>query len=176
MSGHNKWSKIKRQKGATDSQKSKIFSKYSKLITTESKKAKGDVNSPSLAFIIEKAKKDNMPNDTIDRAVKKGLGNEAGSMEAITYEGYGPGGCALIIDALTDNRNKAAQEIKHILSKNGASLAEMGAASWAFKKENREWVATVTIPLEDADLESLAQIVEELEDNDEVQAVYTNAE
>ena len=168
MSGHNKWSKIKRQKASTDGAKSKVFSKYSRLITTESKKAKGDVNSPGLAFVIEKAKKENMPKDAIERAVKKGLGNEAGSMDAITYEAYGPGGCAIIIDALTDNRNKAAQEVKHILSKNNAALAEMGAASWAFKKENREWVATVTIPMEDADLETLAQIVEELEDNDEV--------
>jgi YebC/PmpR family DNA-binding regulatory protein len=176
MSGHNKWSKIKRQKASTDAAKSKIFSKYSRLITAESKKAKGDINSPSLAFVVEKARKENMSKDVIERAIKKGLGNEAGSMEAITYEAYGPGGCALIIDSLTDNRNKAAQEVKHILSKNGASLAEMGAASWAFKKENGEWHATITVPLEDADLETLGKIVDELEDNDEVQAVYTNAE
>jgi len=176
MSGHNKWSKIKHQKASTDAKKSKIFSKYSKLITNESKKAKGDVNSPSLAFIIEKARKENMSKDVIDRAVKKGLGNEAGSMDAITYEAYGPGGSAIIIEALTDNRNKAAQEVKHILSKHGASLAGIGAASWAFKKENGEWIPNMTMDLSDDDLAILSTIVDELEDNDEVQGVFTNVE
>jgi len=176
MSGHNKWSKIKHQKASTDAKKSKVFSKYSKLITAESKKAKGDLTSPSLAFIVEKARKENMPKDVIDRAIKKGTSSDAGSMDAITYEAYGPGGCALIIEALTDNRNKAAQEVKFILSKNGSSLAAIGAASWAFQKQNGEWVAQTTVPLEDSDLESLEKLVDELEDNDEVQAVYTNAE
>ena len=176
MSGHNKWSKIKHQKASTDAKKSKIFSKYSRLITTESKKAKGDVNSPGLAFIIEKARKENMSKDVIDRAVKKGLGNDAGSMEAITYEAYGPGGSAMIIEALTDNRNKAAQEVKFILSKNGANLAEIGAASWAFEKQGQGWAANTTIDLEDEDLIKLEKLVDELEDNDEVQTVYTNVE
>src|SRR5690348_14238091 len=119
MSGHNKWSKIKRQKGASDAAKSKIFSKMGALIASESKRVKGDVTSPTLRAAIEKAREYNMPNDTIDRAVKKGLGADAQSFEAITYEAYGPGGSALIIEALTTNRNKAAQEVKHILSKNG---------------------------------------------------------
>ena len=176
MSGHNKWSKIKHQKASTDAKKSKVFSKYSKLITNESKKAKGDVNSPSLAFIIEKARKENMSKDVIDRAVKKGLGNEAGSMEAITYEAYGPGGSAIIIEALTDNRNKSAQEVKHILTKNGAALAGIGAASWAFEKQNGEWLPKMTIDLSDDDLIILEKIADELEDSDEVQAVFTNVE
>jgi len=176
MSGHNKWSKIKHQKASTDAKKSKVFSKYSKLITNESKKAKGDVNSPGLAFIIDKARKENMSKDVIDRAVKKGLGNEAGSMEANTYEAYGPGGSAIIIESLTDNRNKAAQEVKHILSKNGASLAGIGAASWAFEKKNGEWIPKMTVDLSDEDLVTLEKIVDDLEDNDEVQGVFTNVE
>jgi YebC/PmpR family DNA-binding regulatory protein len=176
MSGHNKWSKIKHQKASTDSKKSKIFSKYSKLITNESKKAKGDINSPSLAFIIEKARKENMSKDVIERAVKKGVGNEAGSMDTITYEAYGPGGSALIIEALTDNRNKAAQEVKHILSKNGASIAAIGAASWAFERQNGEWHPKITVDLTDEELIALEKIVDDLEDSDEVQAVFTNVE
>ncbi len=176
MSGHNKFSKIKHQKAATDAKKSQVFSKYSRLITSESKKVKGDVNSPSLVFIIEKARKENMPKDVIERAVKKGTESGAGSMEAIMYEGYGPGGVGIIIEVLTDNRNKSAQEIKFILSRNEASLAAMGAASWAFTKQERGWIPNTTISLEDSDIEKLGKLVDELESNDDVQAVFTNAE
>src|SRR4051812_10551656 len=123
MSGHNKWSKIKRQKAGTDAAKSKVFSKFAKLIATASKEARGDVSSPTLRAAIEKAQEFNMPRENIERAVKKGTGSDAEAMEAITYESYGPGGSALVIDALTTNRNKAAQEVKFILSKHGFALA-----------------------------------------------------
>ncbi len=176
MSGHNKWSQIKRQKGKSDAQKSKAYSKYARLLGVESKKAAGNITSPSLAAAIEKAKKDNVPKDVIDRAVKKG-GEQGGAiMEAITYEAYGPGGCAILIEALTDNRNKAAQEIKHILIAFNIALAGIGSATWAFSKTGSEWVPTMTVPLSDDDLETLSRIVDNLEDNDEVQAVFTNAE
>jgi YebC/PmpR family DNA-binding regulatory protein len=176
MSGHNKWSKIKRQKEKTDAQKSKVFSKMAKLISTASREAKGDVNSPSLRAVIEKAREFNMPADNIERAVKKGVGGENEQLDAITYEAYGPGGCALVIDALTSNRNKAAQEIKHILSEHGIALAAPGSATWAFERENMEWKPTITVPLSEADGQILEALIEELEDNDEVQEVYTNAE
>ena len=115
MSGHNKWSKIKNKKAVTDAQKSKIFGKLVRFVAVESKKVKGDVNAPGLRAAIEKAKEANVPNDNIERAVKKGIGSDTGEMEQIIYEAYGPGGCALIIETLTENRNKASQEIKHIL-------------------------------------------------------------
>jgi len=175
MSGHNKWSQIKRQKGVTDAQKSRVFSKYSRLITVESKKAQGNQESPGLKAVIERARAANMPNDNIDRAIKKATENSA-VMESITYEAYGPGGCAMIIEALTDNRNKAAQEVKFILSKFGFTLAGMGSATWAFTKEGVAWKPTTTIPLEEADVELLGKLVDELEENDEVQAIFTNAE
>ena len=177
MSGHNKWSKIKNKKAVTDAQKSKIFSKLVRLITIESKKARGDINSPSLRTAIEKAKAENVPSDNIDRAVKKGIGGEAGEMEQITYEAYGPGGSALIIEVLTSNRNKASQEIKHILSKNGFELATPGSATWAFNKNPQgEWLPNVSVTIADSDGAILEKIIEELEDNEEVQEVYTNAE
>jgi YebC/PmpR family DNA-binding regulatory protein len=175
MSGHNKWSKIKRQKGAEDSQRSKLFGKLVRYITVEAKKANGNVNSPGLATAIKKAKEANMPNDTIDRAVKKSTESSA-AMENITYEAYGPGGCAIIIEALTDNRNKAAQEVKHILSKQGYSLAGIGAASWAFEKTPEGWLPQTKVQLNEADGAQLGEIIDELEENDEVQEVYTNAE
>jgi len=176
MAGHNKWSKIKRQKASTDAAKSKIFSKMAKLISTASKQVKGDVTSPVLRAAIEKAREFNMPADNIERAVKKGSGTDAESLEATTYEAYGPGGSALVIEALTTNRNKAAQEVKFILSKNGFALAAPGSATWAFKKENQEWIPNLTVPLSSEDEQILEKLIEELEDNEEVQEVYTNAE
>lgn len=177
MSGHNKWSKIKNKKAVTDAQKSKIFGKLVRFIAVESKKVKGDINSPSLRTAIEKAKAANVPSDNIERAIKKGVGGEGGEMEQITYEAYGPGGCALIIEALTENRNKAAQEIKHILSKNGFELAVPGSAAWAFKKiSSSEWEPQNTIPLSDEDEQKLDLLIEELEENEEVQEVFCNAE
>jgi YebC/PmpR family DNA-binding regulatory protein len=176
MSGHNKWSKIKRQKGATDAAKSKTFSKMANLIATASKLANGDTSSPALRAAIDKAREYNMPNDNIDRAVKKGMGSDAESFEAITYEAYGPGGAALVIEALTTNRNKAAQEVKHILSKHGSALAAQGAASWAFtRNESNEWTPNDPLPISEEDSDALGKLIEELEDNDEVQDVYTNA-
>lgn len=175
MSGHNKWSKIKRQKEKTDAQKSKIFGKMVKLITVEAKKANGDRNAPGVRTAIEKAKAANVPNDNIERAIKKST--EAGAtMESITYEAYGPGGCAIVIEALTDNRNKAAAEIKHILSDKGYSLAGIGSAVWAFERTpEMEWNPTTTVPLSEEDGEKLGELVDALEENDEVQDVYTNA-
>ena len=177
MSGHNKWSKIKNKKAVTDAYKAKIFSKLVRFIAVESKKAKGDSNSPGLRAAIEKARAENVPSDNIERAVKKGAGEEAGTAEQITYEAYGPGGAALIIEALTDNKNKAAQEIKHILSKNGYELAGPGSASWAFSKNQaREWTPNSTIQISEDDGQKLSALIEELEENDEVQEVYANAE
>jgi len=176
MSGHNKWSKIKNKKGAEDAKKSQKFSKLSKLITAESKRAGGNVTSPSLAAVIEMAKKENMPKDTIERAVKKGTESGTANMEKIFYETYGPGGSAIIIEGLTDNKNRTAAEVRHILSKDGYELAQPGAASWAFGKENGTWVAKTTIDLSDEDLAALAKIVDELEALEDVQEVFTNAE
>ena len=176
MSGHNKWSKIKRQKEKTDGQKSKIFSKFVRLITVEAKKSGGNISSPSLKSAIERARDANVPNDNIERAIKK-FSEGGANMEAITYEAYGPGGCAMVIETLTDNRNKASQEIKFILSKHGFALAGIGSATWAFTRNpDMTWQAQSTIPLSDEDGEKLGELVDELEENDEVQDVYTNAD
>ena len=147
-----------------------------RLITVEAKKALGNINSPGLKNAIAKAKEFNVPNDNIERAIKKfSEGGEV--METIVYEAYGPGGCAIVIEALTENRNKAAQEIKFILSKNGYALAGMGSVTWAFSHiPGGEWIAQSTISLSDEDGEKLSTLVDELEENDEVQDVYTNAE
>jgi YebC/PmpR family DNA-binding regulatory protein len=176
MSGHNKWSKIKRQKEKTDGQKSKIFSKMLRFITVEARKAGGNMTSPGLKTAIEKAKAVNVPSDNIERAIKK-FSEPADAMEAITYESYGPGGAGLVIEALTSNRNKAAQEIKFILSKHGFALAGIGSVTWGFEKTaDMEWIPKMTMSLSDEDGEKLNNLIDELEENDEVQDVYTNAE
>lgn len=177
MSGHSKWAQIKRQKGVEDVKRSKVFGKYGSLIANEVKKQGGDVNAASVRTLVEKAKKENMPKDTIERALKKGQSNDMALSEELIYEAYGPGGCALIIVSLTSNRNKAAQEIKHILSKNGYALATTGSASWAFTRTpDGEYTPNSTMDLSDEDLEALEKLVDALEENDEVQEVFTNVE
>lgn len=175
MSGHNKWSKIKNKKAVTDAAKSKIFSKMARLISVASKEVRGDTGSPALRSVVDKAREYNMPASNIERAIKKGAGGDTEALEAITYETYGPGGAALIIEALTTNRNKAAQEIKFILSQHGLSLGVPGSVTWAFVKDGREWRPTTTIPLAEEEEKNLEELIEELEENDEVQDVYTNA-
>lgn len=175
MSGHSKWSKIKHKKAATDARKSKVFSKLVRFITVEAKKAKGDRSAPGLRLAIEKARAENMPADNIERAVAK-ASSSAEELEQLTYEAYGPGGSAIIIECYTDNRNRTAQEIKHLLSKNGGSLANPGAALWAFQKNTEGKLEALSpIDLSDSDLESLASLVDELEEHDDVNEVYTNA-
>ena len=174
MSGHSKWAQIKRQKASTDAKKSKVFTKHARIIANEAKKSGGNINA-SLQNAIDNAKKDNVPKDVIERAIKKGE-QTTDQLDPVTYECYGPGGCAVIIEALTSNRNKTAQEIKHVLSENNTALATPGSASWAFKKDGSSWIPTVSVGLEDSDLELLEKLVDELEANEDVNEVFTNVE
>lgn len=174
MAGHSKWKQIKHKKAASDAKKSKVFSKLTLLIGNEAKAAKGDRNAPNLRAAIEKARAENMPNENIERAISKA--NEQKELEHVTYEGYGPGGVGIVVQALTGNRNKAAAEIKHAFTKHSGSLGAIGSVTWGFTKEAGEWMPTTTIPLSDEDAEKLSELVESLEESDEVNAVYTNAE
>src|SRR3989338_1198865 len=176
MSGHNKWAQIKRQKGAADAAKSNLWGKLGRRIAVESKKAGGDITLPGLRAIIETAKKTNMPKDTIERAVAKGISADAASLESITYETYGPGGAAILIEALTDSRNRTAQEIKHLLSENGLALASPGSATWAFEKTHDWYEPKTTVKLSDVDHTKLMKILEVIDSHDDVENVYTNAE
>lgn len=176
MAGHSKWTQIKRQKEKTDAARSRLFSKLSKLITDEGKKARGNRNAPSLRTAIDRARSYNMPADNIERAIKRATTDDSAALESILYEAYGPGGVALLIEVLTDNRNRSTQEIKHILAASGANLAGPGAAAWAFGKEGSEWKPMTTVELSPEDLPLLEKLVDSLEANDDVQSVCTNAE
>ncbi|PIR83210.1 YebC/PmpR family DNA-binding transcriptional regulator [Candidatus Kaiserbacteria bacterium CG10_big_fil_rev_8_21_14_0_10_56_12] len=176
MSGHSKWSQIKRQKGVTDAARSREFTRYARLIMVESKKAAGNVTDPGLAAAISRAKAANMPKDNIERAVAKGASKDASSMDAVQYEAYGPAGTALIVNALTDNKNRTTQEIKHLLSKQGVELATPGAASWAFTKVGGSLAPNEPlVEAAGADEERLGSILNSLDEHDDVQSVYTNA-
>jgi len=173
MAGHNKWTQIKRQKGASDAKRAQLFGKLSRMISTQVK-ASGDKTSPLVRAAIEKARAADMPMDTIERAISKAT--EAKNLETIMYEAYGPGGVGLLIEALTDSRNRAAQEIRHILSKNGFALGAIGSVIWGFEKKEGTLTPTMTVALSDKDAELLEKLVDDLEASEEVQEVITNAE
>ncbi len=136
MSGHSKWSTIKRKKGALDAKKGKIFSKLAKEITVAARIGGGDPGgNPRLRTVLNAARAANMPKDNVEKAIMKGTGELPGvTYEELRYEGYGPVGVAVIVDLLTDNKNRAVSEIRHIFAKNGGSLAENGAVTWNFEQ------------------------------------------
>ena len=137
MSGHSKWSTIKRKKGALDAKRGKIFTKLIKEITVAARMGGGDPESnPRLRAAMAGAKAENMPKDNIERAIKKGTGELEGvQYEEIVYEGYGPGGVAILIEILTDNKNRSIADVRHIFSKHGGNLGENGCVSWMFDKK-----------------------------------------
>lgn len=137
MSGHSKWSSIKHKKGAADAKRGKVFSKLIKEITVASRLGGGDPDgNPRLRTAISAAKAENMPKDNIERAVKKGTGELEGvSYEEANYEGYGPGGVAVLVDCLTDNKNRAVADVKHLFERNGGTLGEPGCVAWMFEQK-----------------------------------------
>lgn len=237
MSGHSKWSTIKRKKGAIDSKRGKIFTKLIKEITLAARLGGGDIEGNArLRSAVLAAKEENMPKDNIDRAIKKGTGELAGgaAYEEVTYEGYGPAGVAVIVEVMTDNKNRTVAEIRHIFSKHGGNLGENGCVAWMFDKkgslvfdkkvidedtlmetaleagaddvrdQDTEWevitdplnfdavkkaidqkgwktldsrvglIPQNTVRLEGGKAEAMMKLMEKLEDNDDVQNVYSN--
>jgi YebC/PmpR family DNA-binding regulatory protein len=137
MSGHSKWSTIKRKKGAADAKRGKVFSKLIKEITVSARIGGGDQSgNPRLRAAILAAKAENMPKDNIDRAIKKGTGDlEGAAYEETVYEGYGPGGVAILVQVLTDNKNRTVSDVRHIFTKNGGNMGEAGSVAWLFDKK-----------------------------------------
>lgn len=172
---HSQWEKKKYKKASSEGKTSKMYSKLVRFITNEAKKSGGNRESPELKTAIQKARDIDMPLDIVERAIKKATESPE-SMESIVYESYGPGGVGILIHALTTNRNKAAQEIKHILSNHDCVLAGIGSVLWGFEKSGNEWVPTSLTSLEEEDTKKLEALIDELEDSDEVQDIFTNAE
>lgn len=171
MSGHSKWHNIQARKGKQDALRSNVFSKLSKVISVSARGGSDPVMNFSLRLAIEKAKSAGMPKDNIDRAIKKGAGETGGAqMGEVLYEAYGPGGVAIIIKGITDNKNRTLQEVKHILSKNGGSLGNAGAVLWMFEQFGFTTVSSDAIEKIGRDELELALIdagVEDIKNGDE---------
>jgi YebC/PmpR family DNA-binding regulatory protein len=179
MSGHSKWSTIKRKKGAADAKRGALFGKLSKAISVAARDGGGDTEmNPALGLAVQKAKDANMPNDNIQRAIDKGTGAgaDADNFERITYEGYAPGGVAVLIDVLTDNRNRAASDVRYVFSKNGGKLGTSGSVSYLFERKG-----VILVPKDSADEEALMEVAlesgaEDVEEQDDDYRVVTTPE
>ena len=156
MSGHSKWSTIKRKKGAADARRGALFGKLSRAITVAAREGGGDTEmNPALALAVHKAKEVNMPHDNIQRAIDKGTGAgaDAETIERITYEGYAPGGVAVLVEVLTDNRNRAASDIRYIFTKNGGKLGTSGSVAYLFERKG-----VILVPKDGVDEDELIEL------------------
>src|SRR5699024_4852175 len=161
MAGHSKWHNIQRRKNAQDAKRGKIFMRHAKLVYTAAKQGGGDPETnPALRLAIDKAKADNMPNDNIDRAIKKATGTlDGASYEELTYEGYGPGGTAIIVHVLTDNKNRTAAEVRHAFNKNGGNLGENGCVAFMFDRQGY-----IVVPDEEGNIDEYDITMKAIED------------
>ncbi len=156
MSGHSKWSTIKRKKGAADAKRGALFGKLSRAITVAAREGGGDPEANhALALAVQKAKEANMPNDNIQRAIDKGagVGADAEAIERVTYEGYAPGGVAVMVEVLTDNRNRAASDVRYIFSKNGGKLGTSGSVAYLFERKG-----VILVPKDNVDEDELMEL------------------
>ena len=176
MSGHSKWANIKHKKGKADAHKGKMFTKLGRELVVASRACGGDVNNFRLKIAIENAKAENVPNENIQRAILKGIGGiEGATYEELRYEGYGPGGVAVMIDILTDNRNRSAGEVRHIFSKNGGNMGETGCVGWMFEEKGQLRILREGFKLNDDDFMMLALDAgaEDLDIDEDGFVVYT---
>ncbi len=175
MSGHSKWSTIKRKKGAADAKRGKVFTKLIREIATAARLAGPDPDAnPRLRLVMDKARAANMPKDNIERAIQKGVGGgESDAYEEVIYEGYGPGGTAILLEALTDNRNRTVSEVRHVLTKAGGNLGSSGCVSYLFEKRG-----LLVFDRQDLDADALLEAAleagaEDVEEGEEALEVVT---
>jgi len=177
MSGHSKWTQIKHKKALTDAKRGKLFSRLSKMLTVASKGLGPDPKTNSrLAAAIEEARKENLPKENIERAIKRASDKDALELKEVVYEAFGPGGSALIITAVTDNSNRTTNEVKHILSLQDGKLGVEGSAMWAFDKSGEEYKAKFPMQLSPQDMQKFENLLEALSDQDDVENVFANIE
>jgi len=176
MSGHSHSKTIKHRKDAVDAKRGKIFSKMSRLISVAAKEKGGDPETnPKLKLAIEKARGANMPKDNIEKAIKRGAGQLEGvKMEEFVYEAYGPAGTALIIEGITDNKNRTLAEIKHILSRFGGKLANSGSVKYLFDKKDDDWLAKYPLEIDEKTKRQVGKLLETLDEDEDVQKIYSN--
>lgn len=176
MSGHSKWSTIKRQKGAADAKRGQLFTKFGREIAVAARDGADPAANGRLRLAIQRARDANMPMDTIERAIKRAAGSgDASNFQEVSYEGYGPNGVAILVDALTDNRNRAAAEVRSVFTRNGGNLGELGSVRWLFDEKG---VVTVELNGSDVDDISLAAIdagADDFQEDEGILEIYTEA-
>jgi YebC/PmpR family DNA-binding regulatory protein len=178
MSGHSKWSTIKRKKGAADAKRSNMFAKLLRAVEVAAREGGGSVDgNMTLASAVEKAKDASVPNENIERAIKRGTGELEGGAryEEVAYEGYGPGGVAMFVECLTDNRNRTAQEVRHAFTRNGGNLGETGSTAWMFQRKGVVQIEKTSAPEEEQLLEvALEAGAEDLADAESTWEIRTD--
>ena len=172
MSGHSKWSQIKHQKGAADLKRGQLFSKLLKAVAIAAKTEPNPQFNPRLRSAIEKAEKNNVPQKNIDRAIHKA--EEEKNLEDLLIEACGPEGTQLIIEAITNNRNRTISEIKHLLNEQGGKMADLGSILWAFQKISANWQPKFPKTISEAIKEKLTNLISALEEHEDVQKIITN--
>ena len=179
MSGHSKWATIKRRKAAVDAKRSNVFAKLTRAIETAAREGGGDpASNMTLASTIEKAKQFSVPNDNIDRAIRRGTGEDSGGTRyvEVTYEGYAPGGVALLVETLTDNRNRTGQDVRYAISRGGGNPGEPGATAWMFSRKGLVEVEKASVPGEDELVEIVLEAGgEDLRDSESTWEITTSA-
>lgn len=178
MAGHSKWKNIRLRKGKQDAIRGKLFTKISREIIVAARAGGGDINgNPRLRVAIEKAREASMPKDNIDRSIKRGTGEiEGAAYEELTYEGYGPGGSAIILECYTENKNRTVSEIRHAFTKNGGNLAENGSVSWQFRRLGEITVPRAGLDEEEFTLQAIDAGADDVEADEDSFAVYTAAD
>jgi YebC/PmpR family DNA-binding regulatory protein len=176
MSGHSKWSTIKRKKGAEDAKRGKIFTRITREIVMAARESGADPESNSaLRLAVDKAKAANMPKDNIERAINRGAGtgDDANQMEEIVYEGYGPHGVALVVECVTDNRNRTLADLKYVLNRNGGNLATAGAVTWQFNQKGYIAIDAKGADYDDVFLTAADAGADDVQVEDDIYAIYT---
>ena len=174
MSGHSKWSTIKRKKGANDAKRGKIYTKLIREITVSARSGGDEDTNPTLRMAVQNAKAANMPQATIERAIRRGTGDEPGAVyEAALYEGYGPGGVAIMVETLTDNKNRTVAELRHVFGNFNGSLAENGSVAWMFDQKGVIEVDKSAVDEEELMLAVIDAGAEDIHDGDEVHEITT---
>lgn len=177
VAGHSKWANIKHRKGKEDARRGQLFTKLARQITLAAREGGGDPESNfRLRLVMDKARGSNMPNDNIERAIKRGTGELEGvNLEEVVYEGYGPGGMAILLEALTDNRNRTASDVRHVFSKHGGNLGESGCVAWMFEKKGRLVIDKQATPIDEETLmlEAIEKGAEDIEVDEEYVELIT---
>ncbi len=176
MSGHSKWSTIKHKKALTDTKRSKVFSKITSLITIAARKGGDPDKNPNLRTMIENAREVNVPKENIERAIKRGTGEIAGTaLEEVIYGAFAAGGAVVLITAITDNKNRTLADVKKILSDHSAKFAELNSIQWMFRREGADWVPNNPMKIEGENIKKeLESLCEALDDQQEVTEIYDN--